>query len=327
MDLFVSSWAFWSSLNFISMVSTPQKYYSISLILLALSCSSSGNKQLVAIRTAEGIEIQEAGSKVLFYQSRPKSLNGKYERANYIHPLYSLDGNVLTEDFPEDHPHHRGIFWAWHQMLIANKPAGDGWSCENVFWDVRDTKVAEKENSITLENEVVWKSDKGGPGQIPVVKENSNITVWQANDRYRIIDFDIKLVALVDSLKIGGSDDAKGYSGFSVRFKLPKDIRFVAENKEVTAQELGIEAGPWMDFEGSFDGAGQPTSGVAVFCHPSNPGHPQPWILRSEKSMQNPAYPGRVPVSMTREGWHFRYRMVVHKNDVNTEEIKELYKT
>ena len=78
-------------------------------------------QNLKTIRSDEGIEILENGKKVLFYQHRPKSLNGKYERAGYVHPLYSLDENILTEAFPEDHPYHHGIFWAWHQILLNDQ--------------------------------------------------------------------------------------------------------------------------------------------------------------------------------------------------------------
>ncbi|MBM3335579.1 PmoA family protein, partial [Candidatus Sumerlaeota bacterium] len=37
----------------------------------------------------------------------------KFRRSSYVHPIYGLDGEVLTDDFPRDHYHHRGLFWAW----------------------------------------------------------------------------------------------------------------------------------------------------------------------------------------------------------------------
>jgi hypothetical protein len=52
----------------------------------------------------------EQGRKVLFYQEQPKSVDGKYERAGYVHPLYSLNEKVLTDDSPADHPFHREFF-------------------------------------------------------------------------------------------------------------------------------------------------------------------------------------------------------------------------
>ena len=34
-------------------------------------------------------------------------------RACYVHPVWDLDGEILTDDFPKDHYHHRGLFWGW----------------------------------------------------------------------------------------------------------------------------------------------------------------------------------------------------------------------
>lgn len=65
--------------------------------------------------SSDGILVTESGSKVLYYQRAALSKDGKFARANYVHPLFGLDGSILTEDFPADHPHHRGVFWAWQQ--------------------------------------------------------------------------------------------------------------------------------------------------------------------------------------------------------------------
>src|SRR5207249_3740529 len=43
-------------------------------------------QHFTTIRSGEGIELLENNKKVLFYQVRPKSVGGKYERAGFIHP-------------------------------------------------------------------------------------------------------------------------------------------------------------------------------------------------------------------------------------------------
>jgi hypothetical protein len=63
------------------------------------------------------------------------------------------------------------------------------------------------------------------------------------------------------------------------------------------------------------------------FKGPSNPGHPQPWILRREKSMQNVAFPGSTPVKLTKKGIRLRYRMVIHDQNVKTEDLERLFVT
>ena len=73
--------------------------------------------------------------------------------------MYDLDGNVLTEDFPKDHPHHRGIFWAWHQVRVDGKNAGDSWAARDFSWDVQEAKVtADDGKSAAIDVQVIWKS-------------------------------------------------------------------------------------------------------------------------------------------------------------------------
>lgn len=258
-------------------------------------------QHFTTVKTDEGVEISEKGKKVLFYQQRPKSLDGKYERAGYVHPLYSLNEKVLTEDFPEDHPYHCGIFWAWHQIMLNDIKIADGWTCENISWNPVNVKVKKRKKTVTHQSEVIWNAE---PEHRPtaIVRENTKITVYKLTSQYRTIDFDIHLFALVDSLKIGGSDDVKGYGGFRLRLKLPKDISFVSNNTAITPMETAVTAGPWMDFSGSFDNEPSPKTGVVIFCSPSNPGTQQQWILRKKTSMQNVPYPGRTPVTLPKNG-------------------------
>src|SRR5688572_6013094 len=101
-------------------------------------------------KSVEGIEISESNKPVLFLQTKPKSVNGKYERSGYVHPLYGLKGNVLTEDMPEDHPYHRGIFWAWHQVVVDGKNVADGWTSENIAFVPGKTQVTKSGKNIII---------------------------------------------------------------------------------------------------------------------------------------------------------------------------------
>jgi len=281
-------------------------------------------QNLKTIKSDEGIEISENGKKVLFYQQRPKSLGGKYERAGYIHPLYSLDENILTEAFPEDHPYHHGIFWAWHQVLLNERSIADGWICENISWKPVKLKVKKKKKRVILESELNWvvKLEQNNPTDI--IKENTRITVYPSTEKFRVIDFEIQLFALVDSLKLGGSDDPKGYGGFCLRLKLPNDISFVSNNAVVTPMETAVTAGPWMDFTGSFDGSKMSKAGITVFCGQTSELR-QNWILRKEKSMQNVPYPGRTPTLLPKKGWKLNYRIIIHSGQLSSGELEELY--
>ncbi|MEP7107569.1 MAG: DUF6807 family protein [Ferruginibacter sp.] len=290
-----------------------------------LTRTNLSGQHFTTVKSDDGVEISENGKKVLFYQHRPKSMDGKYERAGYVHPLYSLSEKILTEDFPEDHPYHRGIFWAWHQIMLKDKQIADGWTCENISWEPVKLKIRKKEEFLVLQTDMLWKTGSEDNKSTAILKEHSEIMVHQSTGRYRAIDFDIRLVALVDSLKLGGSDDAKGYGGFCLRLKLPADISFVSGNTAIIPTETAVTAGPWMKFSGSFDNESSLKTSVVVFCNPSNPGSQQQWILRKQASMQNIPYPGRTAIDLTKKRWRLRYRLIIYNDDINNEELEKLF--
>lgn len=306
------------------------KYYTC-LILLTLFISCDQPTLLFAQSITfeyldDGVWVKEKGERIFFYQQKTKSQNGEYARANYIHPLHGLDGTVLTEDFPEDHPHHRGIFWAWHQVMIDGQHIGDGWSCEDISWDVYE--VSGKQQDSTLYTKTYWKSpnwtDKQGAQQ-PFLSEETSIRIYPSTENYRVLDFEISLLALVPDLKIGGSEDVKGYGGFSVRMKLPEDIQFTSINGEVTAQTEAIEAGPWMNVSGSLAADGS-QAGIVIMAHPNNPPPENQWILRTKNSMQNPVYPGREPIAISdQQPTVLRYRLVIYQGEISEQEVNNLY--
>lgn len=278
--------------------------------------------------TSQGFTIAEGKVKVMSYQREHKSLNEKYSRANYIHPLYGLYGEVLTEDFPADHLHHRGIFWAWHQVWLGDKRLGDPWAAKDFFWDVYDARIlAIDSQSRVLQVHVHWKSplwtDASGKKKA-FVREVTTIRVHRAQDEIRKVDFQISLLALEDGVRIGGSEDDKGYGGFTTRIRLPDGLSFTGSNGPVEPNRLSVEAGPWLDFSGTFHKDGK-VSGLAILCHNSSPGYPQPWILRRKGSAQNPVYPGRHPILLSREKpLVLRYRLIIHRGDIHHVQLDEL---
>jgi hypothetical protein len=280
------------------------------------------------VETDQGFVVTEGQTQVMSYQRRHKSLNGKYARANYIHPLYGLDGEILTEDFPPDHLHHRGVFWAWHQAWVGGKKLGDSWAAENFFWDIRDAKILTPDSrSRALQVEVYWNSplwtDAAGK-QKPFVRETTIIRVHRAQDDIRKVDFQISLLALEDGVRIGGSEDEKGYGGFATRVPLPDGLAFIGADGPVEPENLSVEGGPWMDFSGPLGPDGK-ISGITILCHKSLPGYPQRWILRRKGSAQNPVFPGREPVLLSREKpLVLRYRLIVHRGDVHHVNLDKL---
>ena len=82
-----------------------------SILLSAFGFCANGQSLFTFSENTQGIELFEQGQPVYFYQREPKSTDRRYICNNYLHPLFSVDGDTLTDEFPEDHPYHRGIYW------------------------------------------------------------------------------------------------------------------------------------------------------------------------------------------------------------------------
>lgn len=299
------------------------------LLLISLLPTAGRAQSLSAQATNEGVLIREGDDSVLFYQTRTKSQNGTHPRADYIHPLYGIDGSILTEDFPDDHLHHRGVFWAWHQVLVGDSSLGDAWECRDFAWNVRSMETEPTaDGALSLRAQTYWQSPEWTDAQgkqLPFLSERTQITVHPRESKFRVLDFKISLLALVPNLRLGGSDDEKGYGGFSVRMRLPEDLRFAASQGEATPTTNAVIAGPWMNFSGSLGIDGK-AAGIVVMSHQTNPTHPEPWILRKTASMQNPAYPGREPVSVSdQDPTVLQYRLVVYQDELSESTVDSLY--
>jgi hypothetical protein len=275
-------------------------------------------------RNGEGVTVTEGTSPVLTYQAKPRSLDGKWERADYVHPLYGLGGEVISEDFPEDHRHHRGVFWAWHQVWVGDQKLGDAWTCKDFRWDVQAVEATVSSDFATIEARTHWKSPDLVDGQhnpLAILEEQCEIKVFPRQPHYRVIDFRLVMTALVDDLRIGGSEDEKGYGGFSPRIRLEGDEQFLSANATLEPTITAIEAGTWVNIS-------RAKSGVAILVHRDNPGVSEEgadWILRRGRSMQNAVFPGRNPVAIsTITPTVLRYRLVIHDGTLIPEAINRL---
>jgi hypothetical protein len=296
-------------------------------IFLLVSLGLSSLAQVRMQKGKGGLLFTENGDSILFYQKELKNLNGKYERCNYIHPLWGIDGAVLTEDFPADHLHHRGIFWAWHQIRIDGQRIGDGWEIKDFEQEVVDVEYISKEGGIAvLITSVNWKSDlwKKQGAKVPYMREKTTISIHPKTGNYRKIDFEISLLALAEKLSIGGSEDVKGYSGFSVRMKLPEDVRFIGPKGEIEAQNEAVQSAGYVNISGSV-GENNREGGIVMVDNSLNHGYPQPWILRARNSMQNAAWPGNttIPVSTT-EPLVLKYSLLVYSGSLSDKKIQKI---
>jgi len=297
----------------------------IPLFLIAF-LSVGVQAQINMVVKPGGILFIDGKDSICFYQKSPKDKQGEFSRCNYIHPLYGPDGTRLTEDFPVDHPHHRGVFWAWHQILIDGKPISDGWELKNFQQKVTSIEF-KRQNELGILNATVnWLSPLWKNGSEAYLQEKTKITMYPQTGNYRRMDFEIQLKALTDRLSIGGSDDEKGYGGFSVRLKLPADVQFSGINGPVEPANTAIDAGNMMNISGSFLKE-EKKGGVVILSNPENTAPSTQWILRNAASMQNAVYPGRQPVSIPfDQPLTLKYSLLIYQGELTQSQISNAIK-
>ncbi len=296
-------------------------------LIFFLLLGFQGFSQVKMEKAEGGFLFTEDGKNVLFYQSSPKNISGQFERCNYIHPLWGLKGKILTEDFPADHLHQGGVFWAWHQIWIGDKRIGDGWELKNFEQWINEIEFAPNSTgAAVLKTEVLWRSENWiRLGQkIPFLKENNTITINPKKGNYRKIDFKIELLALEENLKIGGSEDEKGYGGFSVRMKLPDDVSFYGRDGVIVPELTQVESEGYVNVTGSV-GSKNSKGGIVIVDNPENSGFPQKWILREKEGIQNVVFPGNknIPLSTT-EPLILKYSLIIYSGRMNDRKVQKI---
>jgi hypothetical protein len=194
-------------------------------------------------------------------------------RASYVHPIYGLDGEVITDDFPKDHYHHHGLFWGWPHVTIAGK--------DYDFWKMKGTAIRfkrwmtkeadEKRAVLAVENE--WMI-----GDKPVVREEGRLLVHPATALGRLVDVRLKWTPLDEAITLVGAE-GKSYGGVSLRFA-PREDTVITVPSGPTSQDLLITRLPWADLSAKFQGAKE-ISGAALFVEPHHPGFPLEWMTRA----------------------------------------------
>jgi len=271
------------------------------------------------------LTLLENGKPVYSYRyemvAPPQGVPAHFSRSCYIHPLYDLNGNVITQDFPIDHFHHRGVFWAWPECKAGERPM-DVWALGNVRqrheeWLARETGTDRA--VMAVRNRWAFDADP----EKAVVREEVRITAFPSGETGRPLDFDIRLTNVSgDSVTFLGAKN-KGYGGFCFRPDA-KNKPFVFTTAKGVCPEDALQFDtPWADVSWAKEGG----AGVAIFEHPSNPGYPFPgWIFRHYAFLGASWPHEQEHVLKPGESFQLRYRLYIHAGDAEKGEVERSFR-
>lgn len=268
----------------------------LAIVATVAVCADGSPSRINATRTSDGVLISEAGQAILFYRTAPPAGLEPW-RLHYIHPLHAPDGTVLTEDRPTGHLHQRGVYWAWRRIMLDGQQIADSWVMENIAYRIRRSGFKrQRDGSGRLSLKVEWLLNASGARPELLFIEQTEIVVYPLEEGARRIDFKTTLAARRDGLSLAGTDDEKGYGGFSARFVRSDLFDFTTNNRPLEPALGSVAADGevtmrWRDTQDA------PAWRVTLRC--SAQGAPvRSWVLRRELSMQNCAFPGRKLVAI-----------------------------
>jgi hypothetical protein len=225
---------------------------------------------------AGSLALLEEDRPVFVYRYGPQLKPGvaeRYRRSCYLHPLYAPDGTVVTDDFPADHYHHRGLSWMWPIVVVDGKRY-NLWEINGEIGDRFVQWVAREDGpgSARLAVENGWFT-----GQRKVMNETVELLVSPARDNARRLYLTLTFDAVEAPVAIQGTPtENKGYGGLSFRFA-PREHTVVRTDKGEEARDTDMVPHPWAELEAVFSGR---RAGARVDDDPSNPGYPNGWCLR-----------------------------------------------
>lgn len=241
------------------------------------------------------------------------------DRSTYLHPIHGLDGEILTDDFPKDHFHHRGLFWAWPHVLIGAK--------QYSLWDLRgieqrferwierraDAAVA----SLAVENG--WYV-----GDRKVMQERARFTVHPAAADSQAVDIEFVWIPTDQPITLAGAEE-KSYGGLTLRFA-PRNGTLITTPLGNKPDDLAMTPLAWADLSAQFAGAPQ-ASGAAIFISPDHPDFPPTWLTR-HYGVLCVGWPGVKPaVFQPGEIVRAGYRLWIHRQSASAASVALAYES
>ncbi|MFN0054688.1 MAG: PmoA family protein [Planctomycetales bacterium] len=276
------------------------------------------------------VRIAADGVPLLVYHCQhrlpPEGIDAKNGRSAYLHPVLTPSGQIVTDEFPPDHPHQSGLFLAYTKTEFEGRTP-DFWNLPGGTGRVRFGRLAGLSAGpvfagFSAEQEHV---DLTGLQEKVALREAIAVRVWNVGGRnagYWLIDIQSdQAAATAAPLKLpehhyGGAAlrGARAWSGDLARF--------------VTSEGKGRVEGNhtrprWVDLSGP---AADGVAGIAMLSHPGNFRHPEPMRL-------HPTMPYLVATPSFLGDWEIRpgqphtvrYRFVVHDGPLSPELADRLW--
>jgi hypothetical protein len=280
--------------------------------------------------TASGMELKTPDGRVVleYLTKKPEGVPLTSPSVACFHPVNTPSGERVTNIAPNDHPHHRGIFFGWHDAEFHTpeviKADFWGWGAlaprEGRVVQTKEVKLVEADENhakINILNE--WLVDGKKMGD-----EIDSATVTE-RDGVFVLDLEYRIAPLYEYVAaknaFGGFDVQCRKDGDSYYSTLYGKVNWGAE-PNLRNPGLNYPDLPWYDFTIKIKDSGK-TVGAAVINHTGN--LPTTWHNINSLWMLNPVVTAAGPVTIKPGSpLTLRYRVVVHDGPTPTWVVQKL---
>jgi hypothetical protein len=283
-------------------------------------------------RESDRLNLKIHGRPVFSFVTTPQSLPDQdikpvFLRGGYIHPVFTPSGRLVTDDYPSDHYHHHGIWFAWTKTEFEGRYPD--------FWNVGDgtgkVEFAFVDSAWKGPVHAGFKSQQRyvaltGPAPKTALNEEWEVRLYnvgQSDKRYYLFD-------IVATQQCAGASplvlEEYRYGGMGIRghrnWKDKSKVWFLTSEGK-TRENGNATRGRWCHISGPVD---DQMVGIAVLDHPDNLRSPQPMRLNPDDPFFNyaPSQLGRFEIKPG-EKFVLRYRYVVADGAADASELNRLW--
>jgi hypothetical protein len=299
-----------------------------SALLLAIAACSAVHAE----SKEDVLQITVDHRALVSYQSAPMASpkgGAAFKGSNFIHPLKTPSGFVVTDLQPDDHLHHFGLWWPWKYVVTQGRKVlcwelqrGDG---------IIEAQTSERTDSgFTAKSIYVDRKAPGGPATL--INETLGVGISSIVDKpARGYCLDLAITH-----EVTGNSPLEilkyRYSGFALRgtpaWHADNSTVLTSEGNDYTASNT--TRARWVRIEG--DANKGHTAGVIMMSHPGNHAHPEKLRTWDPKTHKGAIFINFNPVQDA--SWTFqpdktytrRYRLFVYDGKVSTEQAETLWK-
>ncbi|KAB2668007.1 MAG: hypothetical protein DVB31_06895 [Verrucomicrobia bacterium] len=306
--------------------------------LKANDTPGSAAPRIRAVKSPGAVRLEVGGKPALTYRTTPTEfppdrgdLTPIFRRGGYIHPVLTPAGLQVTDDYPANHRHHHGIWFAWSHAEFEGRPTDT--------WNMGDGKGTVEFTALeTTWDGAVHGGFRARHRQVDLTSGKPRVAleeIWSV----RLLDLSLAPGRGAHVFDVDVTDSCAGtepfrlpeyrYGGIGVRgnwaWNGPAALRFL-NSEGVTDRSKGDKnqtTGRWAYLGGPLPGG---WAGIAILGHPANALAPQPQRIHPTEPFLclAPQQAGALAITPGKP-LRSRYRFVAFDGDAVAGELERLW--